>query len=181
CSRRCRRCRSSSRSSRRAEPGMAARPVVDPAAAADAAETTEAVAAAAQSRGEGPAHKRPAPAAASAPLDTTAFSIAPAIDRVPVAPYQRRRSDPLYRPLRIYTIDPSASRLDGAVATIDVPWEPLRPGPAGRLFVVDNRDLALGIPYRCADLDDPHVLLADGYAPSPSDPRFHQQMVYAVC
>jgi len=31
-----------------------------------------------------------------------------------------------------------------------------------------------------AALDDPKVLITDGYAPSVSDPRFHQQMVYAV-
>src|SRR5690606_8233293 len=69
----------------------------------------------------------------------------------------------------------------GAIAKIDVPWEPLQPGPIGRLFEVDNRDVELGVAYRSADLDDPHVLIADGFAPSPSDPRFHQQMVYAVC
>src|SRR5690606_760038 len=115
------------------------------------------------------------------PVRTPRFSISPAIDRVPVSPYQRRRNEPLYRPLRIYAIDPSASRLEGAIATIDVPWERLQPGPVGSLFDVDNRDVELGTVYRCADLDDPHVLIADGFAPSPSDPRFHQQMVYAVC
>jgi hypothetical protein len=144
--------------------------------------TTEAVAAAAQSR-DGTAARAPARSSSAVPLSIEAmqFSISPAIDRVSVTPHQRRRNEPLYRPLRIYAIDPSASRLEGAVATIDVPWEPLQPGPAGRLFVVDNRDAALGTAYRCADLDDPHVLIADGYEPSPSDPRFHQQMVYAVC
>ena len=30
------------------------------------------------------------------------------------------------------------------------------------------------------NLDDPRLLLADGLAPSERDPRFHQQMVYAV-
>jgi hypothetical protein len=160
----------------------------DPTAAV-ATTTTEAVAAEAQSREaivqsrEATAERPLSPPAQSIapPIESPRFCVSPAIDRMPVAPHQRRRDEPLYRPLRIYAIDPSASRLEGAIATIDVPWEPLQPGPAGRLFVVDNRDLALGTVYRCADLDDPNVLIADGYAPSPSDPRFHQQMVYAVC
>ncbi len=149
------------------------------------ATTTEAVAAAAQSREQGIQPKdaraprsEPSP---SPPVEPACFSISPAIDRVPVSPYQRARHEPLYRPLRIYAIDPSASRLEGAIAKIDVPWEPLQPGPSGRLFAVDNRDFELGIAYRSADLDDRNVLIADGFAPSPSDPRFHQQMVYAVC
>jgi hypothetical protein len=33
-------------------------------------------------------------------------------------PYQRAHQDPIYRPLRIYTLDPTARRLDGAVATL---------------------------------------------------------------
>ena len=31
------------------------------------------------------------------------------------------------------------------------------------------------------DLDDPHLLLSSGLAPTPSNGRFHLQMVYAVC
>src|SRR6185295_15873780 len=30
------------------------------------------------------------------------------------------------------------------------------------------------------DLDDPLIIMNDGIDPTPSDPRFHQQMVYAV-
>ena len=147
-----------------------------------AATTTEAVAAAAQSREAAATRPRgPLPQVVPLSIETPRFSVSPAIERIPVSPHLRRRGEPLYRPLRIYAIDPAASRLEGAIATIDVPWEPLQPGPAGSLFVVDNRDLSLGTVYRCADLDDPNVLRADGYAPSPSDPRFHQQMVYAVC
>lgn len=149
------------------------------------ATTTEAVAAAAQSREQAAtrndARAPPSRSPPSPQIERPGFSVSPAIDRMPIAPYQRARNQPLYRPLRIYAIDPSASRLEGAIAKIDVPWEPLRPGPVGRLFEVDNRDAELGIAYRSADLDDPHVLIADGLSPSPSDPRFHQQMVYAVC
>ena len=34
--------------------------------------------------------------------------------------------------------------------------------------------------YPPVDLDDPDVLMQRGLDPSDSDPRFHQQMVYAV-
>src|SRR5262249_55411388 len=34
--------------------------------------------------------------------------------------------------------------------------------------------------YKPVDLDDPRLLVQDGLWPSESDPRFHQQMVYAV-
>ena len=44
-------------------------------------------------------------------------------------PYQRTQQDPLHRPLRIDMLDPTASRLDGAVAMVNVPFERLRSGP----------------------------------------------------
>jgi hypothetical protein len=97
-----------------------------------------------------------------------------------VAPHQRTATEPLYRPLRIFAIDPAASRLDGAVATIDVPYEPLAPGPSGALFDVDDIDSSRGRRYARVDLDDPFVLMSDGREPAAADPQFHQQMVYAV-
>jgi hypothetical protein len=42
-------------------------------------------------------------------------------------PHARRRDEPLYRRLRVYTLDPSTSRLDGAIAALNVPYEPLGP------------------------------------------------------
>src|SRR5688500_11357715 len=39
--------------------------------------------------------------------------------------YERQPGDPLYRPLWIYTLDPAASRMEGATAVINVPYEPL--------------------------------------------------------
>ena len=90
----------------------------------------------------------------------------------------RRPGDPLRRPLKIFTLDPETSRLDGAVATINVPWEPLLRGPAGLLFEIDpadDHDVNAGV-----DLDDPRVLIQGGLDPSVCDHRFHQQMVYAV-
>jgi hypothetical protein len=97
-----------------------------------------------------------------------------------VRPHERGKSDPIYRPLRIYALDAAASRLDGAIALVNVPYEPLEPGPVGALFEVDCRDAVQGCEYRPVDLDSPPVLIRDGRSPSPSDPCFHQQMVYAV-
>jgi hypothetical protein len=90
----------------------------------------------------------------------------------------RRSGDPLHRPLKIFTLDPETSKIDGGIATIDVPWEPLQPGPKGLLFDVDPNDgpmVNAGV-----DLDDPRVLIQGGLNPSVFDVQFHQQMVYAV-
>lgn len=95
--------------------------------------------------------------------------------------YLRHAGDPSVRLLRIFSLDPAVSRLEGSITTVSVPYEPLAPGPVGALLAVDNYDTAQGVHYRRADLDSPAVLICDGYAPSPTDPRFHQQMVYAVC
>ncbi|MEO6319574.1 MAG: hypothetical protein ABIR56_02805 [Polaromonas sp.] len=144
------------------------------------ATTTEAVAADAASREESSGF------AASQnvrryPGEGEDYVIGAGVRQPPVVPYERKPGDPLYRPLRIYTVDPSVSRLEGSVATVNVPYEPLTQGPVGKLFEVDPGDGQLGFRYRAADLDDRNVLISDGYNPSPSDPRFHHQMVYAVC
>ena len=156
------------------------------------ATTTDAVAATVQSRQDG-AEGAEAKAATAAPVSPdqgnqhdcagagTLFDLGPALYRAMNAPHQRWKGEPLYRPLRIYTVDPAAARLDGAIGVINVPYEPLAAGPVGSLFEVDNNDGDLGLEYRRADLEHPDVLITDGYTPSPSDPRFHQQMVYAVC
>lgn len=93
-------------------------------------------------------------------------------------PYRRRASDPVFRPLRIYALDPTVSRFDGAIATINVPFEPLAPGPVGSVLEVLGDD---GYQQNeSADLDDPRVLIGNGYTPSVTNPKFHHQMVYAV-
>lgn len=109
------------------------------------------------------------------------YAVAASVTRTVLRPDPPQRELPLYRPLRIYTSDPSASRLEGAVTAVNVPYEALAPGPVGRLFRVDNRDASTGQDYVRADLDATYALLSGGYDPAPSDPRFHQQMVYAVC
>lgn len=89
--------------------------------------------------------------------------------------------EPSRRPLRIFAFDPMVTRLSGSeTVTISVPYEKLPPGPNGELVQVVDYDGALGCFYEPVDLDDPRVLLQDGLAPSERDPRFHQQMVYAV-
>ncbi len=95
--------------------------------------------------------------------------------------YVRQRGDPIYRPLRVFAIDPAISRLDGSVEVVKVPYEPLQAGPVGTLFEVDNFNGHTQEHYRRANLDDPKLLMQNGHTPTPSNPEFHQQMVYAVC
>jgi uncharacterized protein YukJ len=93
---------------------------------------------------------------------------------------------PPTRSLRVYAFDPSRGRLLGNEMSVDVRRVELLPGPVvkwenygDRLAVVDY-DGASGCYYRPVNLDDPRVLMGAGLPPSESDPRFHQQMVYAV-
>jgi hypothetical protein len=90
------------------------------------------------------------------------------------APYQRESSDPVYRPLRIFTRDPATSVLAGAVALINLPFEPLSPGPEGAVFRVEG-------PAEPLDLNNPAILMVNGLTPGMSDPQFRKLMVYAVC
>jgi hypothetical protein len=99
---------------------------------------------------------------------------------IDIAP-ERRREDPVFRPLRIYTVDPGEPELEGGVDVVSVPFERLKPGPIGRLLEVDPDDRATGLAYPRVDLDDASLLVRQGLEPTPADPRFHQQMVYAVC
>jgi hypothetical protein len=140
-----------------------------------AGSTPGATAGVAQSRerDDAPAAK-PAGTAAKRRGRDDGFVVSPVLARhVRVGPYQRRPDDPVYRPLRIFALDPAVSRLDGAVALVNVPYEPLRPGPQGRLFHIESDGPV-------CDLEDRRVLIQQGYSPSRSDTRFQQQMVYAV-
>jgi hypothetical protein len=87
---------------------------------------------------------------------------------------------PVLRPLKIYPTDPTRGYQAARTATILVENEPLTEGPAGdRLEVVDY-DGAEKTFYDQVNLDDPAILMQGGLPPSEADPRFHQQMVYAV-
>lgn len=152
------------------------------------ASTPPSSAAVSQSRGEtasGGGDGAPAPC----PGRGTEFDVGPGVKwGARGRPYERKPGDPLYRPLRIYTLDPATSVLEGATAVVNVPYEPLTPGLDGCVFRMDRRDGSAqaapdGTPPELpeANLELPAVLMTSGHAPSPTDPLFHQQMVYAVC
>jgi hypothetical protein len=87
---------------------------------------------------------------------------------------------PPRRPLRVFAFDPMFGKGKLNVITIDLENEELLPGPAGNRIVVVDYDVERKTYYPPVDLDDPVVLMQSGLAPSEADPRFHQQMVYAV-
>jgi len=89
--------------------------------------------------------------------------------------------DPPFRTLKVYALDPSAGNYIGNVMSVKVKWEEgLKPGPVGRKVAVVDYDGANKRYYPPVDLNDPRILARGGLDPSESDPRFHQQMVYAV-
>lgn len=147
------------------------------------ASTPETSAAAAQTREPVPAPEREADVRRPFPGEGVRYTIDSGVTRaIHTVPYEREPSDPIYRPLRIFTRDPATSALMGAVALVNVPFEPLAPGPVGAIFEVDDYDESIRDRYVPAvDLESPRELIRDGRKPSPSDFRFHQQMVYAVC
>jgi len=87
---------------------------------------------------------------------------------------------PPRRPLRIFATDPMLGDAAGNRITISVPNEPLKPGPEGTRLTVVDYDGGSGRYYEPVDLDAPALLMQGGLDPVESDPRFHQQMVYAV-
>ena len=95
-------------------------------------------------------------------------------------PRSQRYDEPTERPLKAYAFDPSHGRNLGNYMTINVRHEPLTPGPVGKYLAVIDYDASNDRYYQPVDLDDPAVLVRNGLDPSESDPRFHQQMVYAV-
>ena len=128
--------------------------------------------------GDGPGPN--APAAPSQPGEGLRYAICERIDLAWHTRLRRHRPDePVHRRLRIYALNPGEWRRDGGVATVEVPYEPLAPGPTGSVLEVDGRD-ARGKVWPAADLENPCVTMRDGVTPSLSDPCFHQQMVYAV-
>ncbi len=98
---------------------------------------------------------------------------------------------PPSRRLRIFSMDPSfGTSFETAhlnETTVEVPWETtptssnsLKPGPVGETLEVIDIDPASGRAYAPVDLNDVHLLAQDGATPSEANPKFHQQMVYAV-
>jgi hypothetical protein len=111
------------------------------------------------------------------PGDAAAIHLVQAIDP-PVR-------EPAVRRLKVYAFDPSLSASQDTaainIARLDVPWEAgLKPGPIGEYLEVIDVDPASAAAYAPVDLNHPHLLSQDGLSPTPADPRFHQQMSYAV-
>ena len=87
---------------------------------------------------------------------------------------------PVKRPLQVYAFDPTLGRHLGNEMTISVRYEKLGKGPVGERFAVVDYDGSTKTFLAPVDLDDPKILICGGLDPTESDPRFHQQMVYAV-
>ena len=92
---------------------------------------------------------------------------------------------PTARRLRVFAFDPALRAEVETEAlsetTLDVLWEPdLQPGPVGEYLEVVDVDPPSNSAYAPVDLNHPHLLAANGLAPSEGVPQFHQQMVYAV-
>lgn len=87
---------------------------------------------------------------------------------------------PETRPIKCYAFDPSHGKFFGNEMTLGVKYEKLLPGPMGDRIAVIDYDGANKKFYKPVDLNDPSLLISSGLSPTESDPRFHQQMVYAV-
>lgn len=112
----------------------------------------------------------------------TAFNIGAAVTRAVEGQWHDRQGDqPIYRPLKIFALDPSVSKLEGATAVVNVPYEPLKPGPVGSLFAVSGASEGEVQEHTPLNLEDPNILISSGIEPSTWEKRFHEQMVYAVC
>jgi len=90
------------------------------------------------------------------------------------------RDQPKYRALRVYAFDPSRGRRLGNHMTVRVKYEPLRKELKGKQLHVIDFDATNECYYTPINLNSPSALVEGGLEPSESDPRFHQQMVYAV-
>ena len=91
---------------------------------------------------------------------------------------------PVYRRLRVFALDPSmTAQMDTTFVNevvLRIPWEPLKHGPVGEYVAVIDQDESGRQLFEQVDLDDRAVLASDGLPPSDGNPRFHQQMVYAI-
>ena len=109
-------------------------------------------------------------ASAAQPANVDASVLADSID-IPT---------PETRPLKVYAFDPSLGKFFGNEMTLEVKYEHLLPGPIGERLAVIDYDGENKRFYKPIDLENPRLLIRSGLSPSESDPRFHQQMVYAV-
>lgn len=87
---------------------------------------------------------------------------------------------PVRRPLRIFASDPMQARTPGNRITIEIQNEEVTEGPVGSRIEVIDYDGANDCFYPPVNLNDRDILMLNGLEPTESDPRFHQQMVYAI-
>jgi len=87
---------------------------------------------------------------------------------------------PERRPLKIFAFDPLFGSTAGNIALVDIPNEVIGLGPSGARIKVIDFDGSYRRFYAPVNLDEGPILMRNGLDPSESDPRFHQQMVYAV-
>lgn len=110
-------------------------------------------------------------------------------------PPEPKLGDPASRPLWIYASDPASFGLRQPVLKVEVPYEPVEPGPSGTLFKVCvdalppdllklldwGEQKAKEFAANPLDLEHRLMLVQGGLLPTTGDPRFAGQMVYAVC
>ena len=91
---------------------------------------------------------------------------------------------PIARKLRVFAFDPvlgyDPDFLQINQTTLEIHWEDLQPGPVGEYLEIVDVDPSSGCCYAPVDLNHPSILSQSGLSPSESNPRFHQQMAYAV-
>jgi hypothetical protein len=146
-------------------------------------DTPAATAATAQSRGEEEAARTSLRSGRvrKGDADTIKFKLGDRVKQAATIPhFDRKPTDPIYRPLKIYTIDPSRHREEGQTTVLNIPYEPLGKGPTGYRFKIQKSDCSPFDEDYDVDLDDPRLLISSGRDPAPTDPVFHHQMVYAV-
>ena len=97
------------------------------------------------------------------------------------------------RHLRSFLVDPGEAARRLRATVFDIVYEPLKPGPRGRVFAVDGaipehyRKTVRHWPEKIAqwgdelDLENPALAASMGLVPSTGNPRFAAQMVYTVC
>jgi hypothetical protein len=104
----------------------------------------------------------------------------PSLTPNPTMVNQPAISAPARRRLQAFAFDPMSTRLSGRLLNLDIPFERVLPGPVGELIHVVDYDGTRDVWYRPVQLDDPAILAQGGLRPAESDPRTHQQVVYAV-
>lgn len=88
---------------------------------------------------------------------------------------------PLCRPLKVFAFDPSLGRRFSNHMTVRIAYERgLEPGPVGGKVAVLDYDFSNECWYEPVSLQNRWLLMRGGLDPCEGDPRFHQQMVYAV-